>query len=491
MKSFINDRTAQKISDIPEELIQKSISLRKELDELQYSLNSSNLVTNSRVNNEFLMAMVLDKYSEYNAFLKKLEYKYPEYTLLKKKETVLSIKQIQERLDTNQALIEYQIGYAGLYTFYIDKENFKVFFYSVLNDARDDLASEILKYRDLILAGQSGNYTYDSLVKMIDQSKFLYKLLIEPFENYIKDKRLIIIPDRELNTIPFGTLIESDFKLKDNYSLANIPYLICKNPVSYLYSSSMILNQFNTTILNAKFAGFAPDYEINNNPNRKTKDQSLERLPGARDELLAARKYFRGKIFIGKYATKQNFFSTLSKYDIMHLAMHTSIDLNEPMNSELIFSSQMSDKNGELKAYEVYSHENNVKMAVLSSCNTGTGKVRVGEGIFNIARAFFLAGVHNVILTQWSVSDRSSAEIMKSFYKNLHNKYPTDIALQKAKIDFLKKGDPVKMHPYYWSGYLCYGTCNFVSDNRRLYLVIILSVIVFIAGLIIIRKFRT
>jgi len=489
LKSFLSDRTAQNMSGIPEELVQKTLRLRKELDELQYSLNATNLLANSQTNNKWLMSIVIDKYSEYNRFIKGLEKKYPEYALLKKKVTILSAKQIQGRLDTNQALIEYQIGYAGLYTFYIDKENIKTFFYPVLNDAKGALANEILKYRDLILADPSGSCSPDNKQELADQSKFLYKLLIGPIEKYIKNKRLIIVPDRELNTIPFETLIDSSYNSSGIFSQLNIPYLIRKNPISYLYSSSLMENKMISTIRNPKFAGFAPDYNTTI-PTGEINNSTLEVLPGALDELYAARKYFRGRIFSAGKATKENFFSCLTNYDIIHLAMHTLIDKNEPMNSELIFSPQISDKDRQLKAYEVYSHENIIKMAVLSACNTGTGKVRAGEGIFNIARAFFLAGVHNVILTQWSVSDKSSAELMKGFYKYLSEGEPTDIAIQKAKIDFLKKGDPVKMHPYYWSGYLTYGTCIFVPYKNRLYLIIIPAILI-IGSIISIRKFRT
>jgi CHAT domain-containing protein len=490
LKSFLNDRIAQRNSGIPEELVQKSLRLRKELDELQYTLNSENIFSKNRLNNDGLISTVIDKYSEYNYFIKSLEKEYPEYASLKKKDTELSVKQIQQKLNADQALIEYQIGYAGLYTFYIDRNIFKTYFHPIPNDATDDLSNQILKYRDLIIKNSDGNVTSEDFEKMTDQSKLLYNLLIGPFKNSIKNKRLVIVPDRDLNTIPFETLIDSSNIVKYSNSNVKTPYLVRENPISYLYSSSLLKDKFASILKNPKYAGFAPDYN-SNNTNEIRGAEALETLPGALDELVAARKYFRGKIFKGENATKQNFFTSISGYDIIHLAMHTSIDENEPMNSELIFSPDITDKNGQMRAYEVYSHENNIKMAVLSACNTGSGKVRAGEGIFNIARAFFLAGVPNVVLTQWSISDKSSAKLMSSFYKYLAEKYPADVALQKAKIDFLDKGDPVKMHPYYWSGYITYGTCILIPDKNNFYLILIIAVILIIGVALIIRKFKT
>jgi CHAT domain-containing protein len=186
-------------------------------------------------------------------------------------------------------------------------------------------------------------------------------------------------------------------------------------------------------------------------------DSLFRVLPGAIDEVLLAKKYYYGRVFLGKDANKENFFSAISKYDIVHLAMHTIIDMNEPMNSELIFSSDLSCKQKQLYAFEVYSHKTNANLVVLSACNTGSGAISRGEGIISIARAFLLAGINNIVITQWSVADRSSAYLMDKFYQYLSEGNPSDVAMQKAKTDLIIKGDPVKAYPYYWAGYVCLG----------------------------------
>jgi CHAT domain-containing protein len=103
---------------------------------------------------------------------------------------------------------------------------------------------------------------------------------------------------------------------------------------------------------------------------------------------------------------------------------------------------------------------------VLSACNTGVGLMAAGEGVFSIARAFLLSGVKNVIFTQWSVADKSSAKLMHFFYRYLSEGYPTDISLQKAKIDFIRTTDPVKSHPYYWGGYIQMGNPMILKSSQ-------------------------
>jgi CHAT domain-containing protein len=120
----------------------------------------------------------------------------------------------------------------------------------------------------------------------------------------------------------------------------------------------------------------------------------------------------------------------------------------------------------QLRAYEVYAKRNSSSLVVLSACNTGAGKLSGGEGVFSIARAFLLAGVRNVVLTHWPVSDRSSADLMDRYYYYLSQGYATDIALQRSKTDYLTYGDPVKAHPYYWAGYVNVGN-PFEFPNRK------------------------
>jgi len=96
-------------------------------------------------------------------------------------------------------------------------------------------------------------------------------------------------------------------------------------------------------------------------------------------------------------------------------------------------------------------------MVVLSACNSGDGKLLKGEGVMSLARGFFYSGCPSLIMTLWTVEDLSGSSLMTGFYKFLAQSYPKDVALQKAKLAYLETADPLKSHPYFWSGYVAIG----------------------------------
>lgn len=482
LNSYLNDRIAQRIAGIPEDSIQKSLRIKKELDVLQYSKFQSFSGSDSKTGNDFLISTIIDKYQEYDRYVAQLEKEYPDYALQKKKDIKISRREIQKKLDNDQALIEYYTAFDGFFTFYIDKKTFKVIYYKIPDNIYET-SDKCKRYYELLSQMSEGQSSDDRRKELYALSNWLYQLLITPIKDDIKGKRLIIVPDLELNMIPFETLISRLPSEKDLLKNAIPSYLILTNPISYLYSSSQLGKTGSSTVKNARYAGFAPDYTNEKNSRPINYYQGIDKLPGALEEVNAANGYFRGKLFSKEKATKENFFSALARFDIIHLAMHTSIDENEPMNSELIFSLDSLNQEDQLHAYEVYALENNTKMAVLSACNTAKGKLESGEGVFNIARAFFLAGIPNVIVTQWSVADMSSASLMNGFYNYLSEGIPSDVAMQKGKIDILLKGDPVRKDPYYWSGYICYGTSIFVPSMKYLKVIYYTSAVLLMLAL--------
>lgn len=128
------------------------------------------------------------------------------------------------------------------------------------------------------------------------------------------------------------------------------------------------------------------------------------------------------------------------------------------MLSKLVFYQDNDTvEDGMLNTYELFSMDLNAGLAVLSACNTGSGKLLKGEGVMNLARGFIFAGVPGIVMTMWSVDDESSARIVQKFYEYLQDGMPKDEALRQAKLDLLAEGDPLRSHPFYWAAYVNIG----------------------------------
>jgi CHAT domain-containing protein/tetratricopeptide (TPR) repeat protein len=77
----------------------------------------------------------------------------------------------------------------------------------------------------------------------------------------------------------------------------------------------------------------------------------------------------------------------------------------------------------------------NLRLCVLSACETGLGKLTGGEGVMGLQRAFHLAGCPNVVASLWKVNDEATAALMAVFYDRLwHKGEPPLEALRQAQL---------------------------------------------------------
>ena len=56
-------------------------------------------------------------------------------------------------------------------------------------------------------------------------------------------------------------------------------------------------------------------------------------------------------------------------------------------------------------------------LVTLSACDTGIGEARSGEGVLGLRRGFIQAGVQNLLMTLWPISDDTTVQIMLNFYE--------------------------------------------------------------------------
>ena len=124
-----------------------------------------------------------------------------------------------------------------------------------------------------------------------------------------------------------------------------------------------------------------------------------------------------------------------------------------PLDSAVILSGP-AEKN-RLLARDVMAIPLSAELVTISACRSAGGKTYGGEGLVGFAWAFLRAGAHNVIAGLWDVSDRSTAELMSSLYREIAAGRDIPDALRTAKLQLIHKGG-AWAKPFYWSPFQLY-----------------------------------
>jgi CHAT domain-containing protein/tetratricopeptide (TPR) repeat protein len=124
-------------------------------------------------------------------------------------------------------------------------------------------------------------------------------------------------------------------------------------------------------------------------------------------------------------------------------------------------AARADEEDGILTAEEVASlNLEGTEWAVLSACDTGLGEIKAGEGVFGLRRAFQIAGARTVIMSLWSVEDRSAMEWMRALYEGrLRHNLNTADAVREASLTVLRqrRARGQSVHPFYWAGFVASG----------------------------------
>ncbi len=478
----IRDVDAIKFGDIPEILqdIEKEINGKiRAYDKLVYDEKNSENPDSLKIN--LWESKLFDLNREHDNLISKFEKEHKQYYSLKYDKNVISVKTIQKKLNKNKALIEYTVSDSLLFIFVITSEKFSALELpiDIMFHNNIELLRKLLK--NVSAENSNVNFRDYSIV-----SYQLYRDLIKPIQNLITGKDLIIIPDGILGYIPFEALI-SMLPDVEKIDYRNLFYLIKNYSISYSYSATLLFKDYKTKTTGNKLLAFAPTYEITDKTEKNQllvlnkPGYTLSPIKNAKTEIININKIFDGKYLQDLGATELNFKTYANNFDVLHFAMHTIINDENPMYSKMVFTlNNDSVEDGFLNTYEIYNLDLNARLVVLSACNTGFGKLNKGEGIMSLARGFLYAGVQSIIMTLWEIEDKSGAEIMTKFYNNLKEGNSIDNALRKAKLDYIKSALPLRAHPYFWAAYIDIGntTTLYKSTIINTILLSILALIV-------------
>ncbi|HEV7671530.1 MAG TPA: CHAT domain-containing protein [Thermoanaerobaculia bacterium] len=341
---------------------------------------------------------------------------------------------------------------------------------------REALRAEVAAWRSLALAGhpQSGTGTRDDRTIRSAGAR-LYAQLVAPAAPFLAAAaRLRISADGPLATLPFSALVDGDGRyLAERLPVANV--------VSATLAAELRRMRPAHPPAGALVAFGDPRYERTERTQRtegtaRTEVQAsdvireaspllrfragLSPLPGSGVEVAAVAALVRpARVFLGADATEARFLSEAPGGRIVHFAGHALLDPRFPLDSALALSpastaaggAPASGDDGLLQAWEIFERLRlSADLVTLSACETALGADGEGEGRLGLTRAFHYAGARTVLSSLWSVSDRSTAELMRRFYVHLGAGEAKDSALAEAQREML--AGPYR-HPYYWAAF--------------------------------------
>lgn len=418
----------------------------------------------------------------YQQTLARIRSESPAYAAIIQPQPVTAREVQNQLLDSDTVLVSYVFGTDRSFCWVISKK----FLECVVLPNRQMIESAAVDYVTR-LTGTIESGTTPATTKKSGVT--LSQLVLTPIDKYLSGfKRVLVVPDGSLFQFPFGVL---------SSSRSGQP-LILHHEIVILPSAST-LAVLRTTIPQSQpnpktIAIFANPVFSDKDPRFTAKDQSLasqstsQQLPSSRtdyllassgfgelsmipntgkqaDEICALLKpsqYFRAD---GFDATKQTVIqSVLGQYRYAHFATHGYFNQNHPDLSGLAFA-MIDQKGQQIDGYLLTSDILNLnlkgtQLVVLSACQTSLGKKVRGEGMIGLTRAFMYAGSPRIIAALWSVSDTSTAELMKRFYQHLLSKAkpltPAQ-ALRAAQLEMMTGKVSKWRDPFYWAAFQLQG----------------------------------
>jgi CHAT domain-containing protein/tetratricopeptide (TPR) repeat protein len=95
------------------------------------------------------------------------------------------------------------------------------------------------------------------------------------------------------------------------------------------------------------------------------------------------------------------------------------------------------------------------ELVILSACDSGTGEVKIGEGVMSLRRAFRIAGAQTVLASHWKVSDKATSQLMTEFMRRWRAGEPRAQAWREAQLSLLHSKEFAS--PYFWAAFTLTG----------------------------------
>jgi CHAT domain-containing protein/tetratricopeptide (TPR) repeat protein len=309
------------------------------------------------------------------------------------------------------------------------------------------------------------------------------RLLLQPVASFLAGKRVVIVPDGALDTLPFAALPDPGEPSLPMIAGHEVVVLPSASALRLLRADALGRSTPARTLVvladpvfdrqderlgarGAAAGARAEDPQL----TRALDDAGrggLARLPFTRREarrILALAPGGSGRAALDfdaslKTATDPD----LANYRYVHFATHGFLNGARPELSGLVLSlvdRQGKDVRGFLSARDVLGLRLGADLVVLSGCSTALGREMRGEGTVGLTRAFLYAGAQRVVASLWEVDDAATEELMGRLYEGMlgPRRLRPAAALREAQLGLSRQGR--WRSPFYWAAFQIHGEWN-------------------------------
>jgi CHAT domain-containing protein len=314
-------------------------------------------------------------------------------------------------------------------------------------------------------------------------------MLLSPVINQLGNKRLAIVGDGILQTVPFAALPISQGGTEGGQNGGYTPLIVQHEIVNLPSASSLAILREQVqgrtpapkkvaVIADPVFEENDPRFQIASSTKTETNDvkkivlrQSLEdflgksfgRLEYTRQEaevIFALVPDNLERLALDFNANRNTAINpNLAEYQIVHFATHGLLNESQPELSGLVFSlydEQGTEKAGFLQLSDIFNLTLSADLVVLSACQTGVGQNIRGEGLVSLTRGFMYAGAERVVVSLWAVADNSTSELMQNYYRKiLETGSNPATAMREVQLEMIQSNN--YNAPYYWAAFVFQG----------------------------------
>jgi CHAT domain-containing protein/tetratricopeptide (TPR) repeat protein len=497
LTEMLNEAHVDILQGVDAALVQREREIRRSLNgkaqrQIQLTAQKGKQEEIETLNKE--ISALEDDHQQVQAAIRKAS---PVYAALMQPQP-LGLREIQQQLDANTALLEYSLGNDQSYLWAVTQNSLKTYklpkrehVQKLAQQVYESLTARSVAKSLETPAGRQARIAQAD-AQFQQAAAELGQMILVPAVADLGTKRLAVVADGVLQYVPFAALSVAR-------SLKNYRPLVMDHELVSLPSASSLAIQRQTlasrkpapkgiavvadpvfSIADARLRNSA---QANDGASRAASTVNdtriIEHLSGGAGGQLAIRRLpftrqeaeqilavapagwnFKALDFRANRSVATS--GELSQYRYVHFATHGYVDTTRAGLSAIVLSmvdEQGNPQDGFLRTHDIYNLKLPAELVVLSACETGLGKEVKGEGIEGLTRGFMYAGARRVVVSLWNVNDKATATLMQRLYAGiLRGNKPPAAALRAAQIEMLRT--PQWQSPYFWAAFVMQGEWN-------------------------------